>query len=416
MGEQPPARRECAEGSRATGPHPPRPRHPSPTQDAARLLAAAAAYHVSRTLIALRAAVDTATAAAPWRGRDAAAAAAAARRAGTAPTPPPRAVAALLARGADREHALDVRGAITAYEAAVVAAPDRADVLSAAAKAWSDAAYLDDLGVEPLSPTAKAALHERAIELCTAARAADPEAGLPHCACAVARGRLALVSDARTKAHLAASARADAVAAVTKAPDCDVAHHLIARWHFEMARLPRAVRAVVRLLYGASLEPGSFDAATAHYARAVELAPGRLIHRVELGRSLAKAGRYSDARAQLETALTLPVDDVNAHLQRVDAEIMLAALRCGNPARAWAGSDDAANLAAAEREAGVTATPATTTTSTLPPWAPRLPEWLPPPRPATFGLARSTRGAAATPRRRHKRRHTGGGRTVPGVK
>lgn len=94
-----------------------------------------------------------------------------------------------------------------------------------------------------------------------------------------------------------------------------------------MAGLPRVIRAIAKLAYGASLPAGTYEDAAACYAKAVSLAPRRLVHRVELGRSLAKAGRFAEAEEQLEAALGLEVEDVNAHLQRADAEIMLAALR-----------------------------------------------------------------------------------------
>ena len=310
----------------------------------------------------------------PWRVRSAAKAGASTR------PPPPRAVAALLAAGAARERAMDVRGAIAVYERAVAAAPACAEALGAAAKAWSDAIYLDELGVEALTPADKAALNERALVLCRAAAAAAPESGLPHAACCVAAGRLALVSDNRTKARLAVQARADAVASVAKSPDSDLAHHLMGRWHWEMARTPGVVRALARVLYGAALEPGCHEAATAHYAKAVALAPARLIHRVELGRSLARAGRYEEATSQLNAALACEVEDVNALLQRADAEIMLSGLRSRTPARAWAGSDDASNVAAAEREAGVGGAAGEGGGESLR-WA-----WPAPPAPAAFGL------------------------------
>ena len=152
-----------------------------------------------------------------------------------------------------------------------------------------------------------------------------------------------------------------------------------------MAGLPRVVRAIAKLAFGASLPPGTYEEAAACYAKAAALAPSRLVHRVELGRSLAKAGPLQEAEQQLEAALALEVEDVNAHLQRVDAEIMLAALRyddtaggvsapssrvepgirlqrlplpsgyssAATRAKAWQGSLAPENLAAAALAAGV---------------------------------------------------------------
>ena len=60
------------------------------------------------------------------------------------------------------------------------------------------------------------------------------------------------------------------------------------------------VRALIRVMYGTTLEPGSHAEAAVAYARAVELAPGRLVHRVELGRVLLRLGQPAEAAAQLQ--------------------------------------------------------------------------------------------------------------------
>jgi len=223
-------------------------------------------------------------------------------------------------------------------------------------KAWSDVTYLDEIGAEALSAADKRAANEKAVGLCLAASDAAPSSGLPHAACCVAMGRLALFSDNRAKARLAADARAQAGAAVAKSPRSDLAHHLMGRWHWEMAQLPGVVRTLARLVYGAALEPGSFEEALAHYRTAAALAPGRLVHRVEVGRSLARAGRGAEAVAELEAALSLPVEDINAHLQAVDARIIIANLRDNVP-RAWMGSDVWRGSPGAAAAAAVAAVP-----------------------------------------------------------
>ena len=49
-----------------------------------------------------------------------------------------------------------------------------------------------------------------------------------------------------------------------------------------MAKLNSVVRALVKLMYGAELPPGTHAQALVHYRRASELAPGRLVHRCGL--------------------------------------------------------------------------------------------------------------------------------------
>lgn len=58
---------------------------------------------------------------------------------------------------------------------------------------------------------------------------ADPTHGLPHVACCISMGRMALFSDNKGKVALAKTAREQAVVALQKEPQSDLAHHLMGR-------------------------------------------------------------------------------------------------------------------------------------------------------------------------------------------
>lgn len=60
---------------------------------------------------------------------------------------------------------------------------------------------------------------------------------------------------------------------------------------------------------------------------AAALAPERLIHRVELGRTYLKLGRRAEALEQLAASVEMDVEDINAALQKQDAQELLAKLR-----------------------------------------------------------------------------------------
>ena len=64
------------------------------------------------------------------------------------------------------------------------------------------------------------------------------------------------------------------------------------------------VRTLIRIMYGAALEPGSHAEAAAAYQRAVDLAPGRLVHRVELGRVLLQLRQPQQAYTQLQVSFS----------------------------------------------------------------------------------------------------------------
>lgn len=85
----------------------------------------------------------------------------------------------------------------------------------------------------------------------------DGSIALPHIAACTSMGRLALLSDNKTKVRLAHDARQEAVIALALEPSNDLAHHLMGRWHYEMANLNVVVRTLVRVMYGTALAPGA---------------------------------------------------------------------------------------------------------------------------------------------------------------
>ena len=71
----------------------------------------------------------------------------------------------------------------------------------------------------------------------TQAQIADPGCVLAHVAACVSKGRLTFFVDNRQKVALAKDAREDAYTALACDQCSDLAHHLLGRWHFEMAQV-----------------------------------------------------------------------------------------------------------------------------------------------------------------------------------
>jgi hypothetical protein len=124
-------------------------------------------------------------------------------------------------------------------------------------------------------------------------------------------------------------------AALALSPNDDVALHILGRWEYEMSCVGFAVRMVVKMVYG-GLEVGSLAEAHRCLARAIELRPERLVHRVVMARILQKMGQQEEAVRQLEAALSLQVEDVNAEHERAEATRMM--LRMGRPVQFTAGA------------------------------------------------------------------------------
>jgi len=224
----------------------------------------------------------------------------------------------LLAEGTKLEAELDILKARAVYEEALKLDPTNPVLLARVSKTWSDLSYTPNY---PVAEIAEA--NKRALELAQKAIEVDPKNSIGHIAACVSMGRLALYSDNKTKVKLAKDAQTEASLALECNPNDDIAHHLNGRWHYEMAGINCVVRTLIRMMYGTALLDGSYKAAAESYQRATDLAPARLIHHVELGRCMVKLGDYRGAKTELEAAMSLEVEDINAHLTRKDAVQML---------------------------------------------------------------------------------------------
>jgi tetratricopeptide (TPR) repeat protein len=203
-----------------------------------------------------------------------------------------------------------------------------AETLARLSKQYTDMSYLM-LQIDSSARPRTVELNTKAVELAMKAVATDPTNALGHIALCVSRGRLALVSDNRKKIQLANDAAADAATALRLDPHNDYAHHLMGRWHYEMAQLNAVVRTLIRICYGTALMEGSFSEALTCYRTAAELNPGRVIHRVEIGRTLIKLGEVQAGVEHLKHALDMDIEDINAKLQQDDAAMLLKKLQAG---------------------------------------------------------------------------------------
>ncbi|KAF8059979.1 RMDN1 [Scenedesmus sp. PABB004] len=227
-----------------------------------------------------------------------------------------------VARGIAAEAQMDLRGALACYTNAVTLAPGDAELLCRLAKQWSDLTYEEGASVEQIQE-----VNAKAVEYAERAITLAPKSAGGYMASCVSRGRLALLSDNKTKVRLAKEAQEAARTALAMEPGNDLAHHLMGRWHYEMAQINFVVRQLIRLVYGAALAPGRFEDALSEFSAAVSLNPNKLIHRVELGRTHLRLGHRREAYEQLVASTRLPVEDVNAKLQLEDAQLLLDKLR-----------------------------------------------------------------------------------------
>lgn len=205
----------------------------------------------------------------------------------------------LLDEAAAAEARLDSARALELFLQADAAKPGDAFILQKIAKQYSD------LVPDQTTKEAKKTFATRALDYAQRSHQLEPANAVHVLALAICRGHLALVSDVRTKVELAHLIKADAERALRLDPDYAWAHHLLGRWHYEVAGLGRIALFFARLFYG-GLPPASVEAGIAHLQRATELDPREPNHWIELGFAYAAAGRTIEARAAWEHGLALP--------------------------------------------------------------------------------------------------------------
>jgi len=241
---------------------------------------------------------------------------------------------ALGERGHLYERSLDVRAAVQCFEEASKLVPDNHEYLCMAAKQWTDLTFHHDVKTDK----ERRLVNNKAIEYSNKALELAPDCAHCYVASCVSKGRLALFSDNKNKVRLAKEAQDAAAKALSMDPSLDLAHHLMGRWHYEMARVNSLVRTLVRIMYGTDLPPGTKEGALKCFEKAIKIAPNRLIHKVEAGRVLLDLGERERGVAFLEEAMRLELIDINDLHTRDDCEALLKnALK---RSKSWMGSSN----------------------------------------------------------------------------
>jgi tetratricopeptide (TPR) repeat protein len=143
---------------------------------------------------------------------------------------------------------------------------------------------------------------------------------------AICYGKLATYADTRTKIEYSRHVREHAERALALDPAYDYAHHVLGRWHYEVASLGAATRFIVKLIYG-GLPNASTAEAVRLLTRATELSPQLPSHRVELGFALLADNQIAAAKTAFEQALALPQQEKYDDEARRRARTALEKLR-----------------------------------------------------------------------------------------
>lgn len=217
------------------------------------------------------------------------------------------------------EARLESAQALALFLQADAARPDDPFILQNIAQQYSD------LVLDQPSLAEKRRYAQQALAYAERAVALAPRNAINVLSVAISQGKLATFSDPRTKVRLSRLVKEHAERALALDPSYAWAHHVLGRWHHEVAALSGAERFFVGLFYG-GLPPASAADAIRHLRRAVELDPAELNHHLELGFALAAAGRAAEAREHWERGLALPARGRHDEPAKQRARAALAAL------------------------------------------------------------------------------------------
>ncbi len=147
--------------------------------------------------------------------------------------------------------------------------------------------------------SAKTALlySERAVE-------ASPSDSDAHLSIAISLGKMTPLMSNREKVVASRRIKESAEKAATLNPRSDYAWHILGRWHQALAGMSGIMRGIVKLVYG-ELPAASNEEAVSCFEKACALKPGRLIHRIELGRTYAQMGKNAEAKTALTKGLAM---------------------------------------------------------------------------------------------------------------
>jgi hypothetical protein len=217
------------------------------------------------------------------------------------------------------EAKLDSARALGLFKQADAAKPNDAFILQKIAKQYSD--QVPDQKTDAAKrefATNALAYARRSVDL-------EPTNAVYALSLAICHGHLALVSDIRTKVEYSRVIKEETEHALQLDPNYAWAHHLLGRWHYEVAAFGPVPRFFAKILYG-GIPPASAEEGVRQLQRATELEPAEMNHWVDLGFAYAATGKKADARAAWEKSLAMPDRGKHDPAARARAKAALADL------------------------------------------------------------------------------------------
>ena len=156
------------------------------------------------------------------------------------------------------------------------------------------------------SPT-RDSLYALAESYARRAVAAKPSEADGHFVLGTAVGKTSLTLSKKERIKHANEIFDEATKAIELNPRHDGAHHLLGRWHSEIMLLSPLQKFFAKTFMGGAIfDQASWDAAEANLRIAVEYAPNRIFHRVDLATVLIERGKWREAKLQVDAIAGMP--------------------------------------------------------------------------------------------------------------
>jgi tetratricopeptide (TPR) repeat protein len=216
----------------------------------------------------------------------------------------------------DRDYAsLNAAQALAHYDQA-----SKADPSSYEAE-WKASRSAVDLGANRND----AQLYVRAEQYARRAVALNPGDAEGHFALARALGKTALSQSPKGRIKYAKDIRSQALECLGINPKHAGCLHVMGMWNAEVMRLNGFTRMVAKNFLGGQIfSTASWNEAVRYMEASVASEPDRIVHHVDLAEIYADLKQPAKARAQAESALRLPVSDVNDEVYKAQARQLLS--------------------------------------------------------------------------------------------
>ena len=213
-------------------------------------------------------------------------------------------------KGDDFDADRKTKEALEAYQKADALKPDQATVFIKIAKQYGDL-------MPSLKGNARKEAAQKSLEYSRKAVALAPKLSDSHLALALSLGKNTEFLGNKEKLQASREIKSSAEQALKLNPKSDYAHHMLGRWHQEIADIGGATRLLAKVVYE-GIPKGSYQEALDHFKKAREINSKRLIHQIEYGRTLAMMGKDEDAKREIKKGLDMPnreADDAESKLR-----------------------------------------------------------------------------------------------------